>query len=945
MTSTVTLSATVLGPADFSDWSVDMAQLPNGELFVLNYVQNSNELTQNSAIEFLQPTATSISNVTGQASSGSLPSGIGSVPLPNLLSVGNNTLPDIVIGDGGLDQAPWTGGQVRILAPNANGQYVDKTALLPQVINYNHRLSTGTIDGQAAIAVAMIGGANLKGGIELVIANADGSFTNWTSHLPAAVQDTSAAISNSFDSTNHNYTYAAIADFTGNGGDIFLGSEAANVNPSVLLVNDGKGDFSEQVLNLPAPNFYLSSAAVDRNGTKAEAVVVYAMPTKFAGDSNQDLIVDYANTAAASYTGADATDPAYYLQFLRGDGHGGFTDVTALHLTNQPVIAASNGLPSWITQVQQVNINGFNDLILYGGASPVFLVNNGQDVYAPSTTLMPNLVAATWGTDAGVTGFYGYNSNSQWLFVPVGTAQLTAASATLSSQLASKLILYGADLAGHPASLAQTYDTTITIAGHEQIINGAVATLGVIVNGQQIGTASASPVLGFTYNGNQFTNDQSFTFTVKGIGAINSLQLTASIPNVGDTIFIKDVTVNGVDLAASNGNLDLWSGTGNSTDTVSAAAWNSVAAADNVGSAANPIVVNGGGGSCTAYVLGNHTQYSESGIGTSTVRLSESAGLNQNAVLNNVGNLVFQDGFVLNTQSGAWSAPAITESAAQLDSTIDATESLAGAGNVTSIALTDGGIPSLSLTAAQLINDSAVLKLIGGNYSLAITPAPGQSVTGLLGHATTVVLSGAAANYVVTPAGDGSSFTLSNGSATYHVSAVTALQFNDFTDFVTSQTPAAAGGVSSAQVADLYAGVFGRLPDAAGLAYYEQIAATTPSLPITTYAEWFLSSPEYTGNSAHNYAQSTVGDAQFVTDTYNNLLHRAPGTGDVAWYQANVINPLLKGLTPGTAAYASAELLAHAAVLADFSASAEFLGDVQVTAQHPSSSSHWLLLV
>jgi hypothetical protein len=38
-------------------------------------------------------------------------------------------------------------------------------------------------------------------------------------------------------------------------------------------------------------------------------------------------------------------------------------------------------------------------------------------------------------------------------------------------------------------------------------------------------------------------------------------------------------------------------------------------------------------------------------------------------------------------------------------------------------------------------------------------------------------------------------------------------------------------------------------------------------------------------------------------------------------------------------------LQAHAQVLEYFSASAEFLSDIQITAQHPASSSHWLQLV
>jgi hypothetical protein len=53
----------------------------------------------------------------------------------------------------------------------------------------------------------------------------------------------------------------------------------------------------------------------------------------------------------------------------------------------------------------------------------------------------------------------------------------------------------------------------------------------------------------------------------------------------------------------------------------------------------------------------------------------------------------------------------------------------------------------------------------------------------------------------------------------------------------------------------------------------------------------------------------------------------------------------LAGITPGSGSYSAAELQAHATVLADFSASAEFLGDVQITASHPADAQHWLILV
>ncbi len=55
--------------------------------------------------------------------------------------------------------------------------------------------------------------------------------------------------------------------------------------------------------------------------------------------------------------------------------------------------------------------------------------------------------------------------------------------------------------------------------------------------------------------------------------------------------------------------------------------------------------------------------------------------------------------------------------------------------------------------------------------------------------------------------------------------------------------------------------------------------------------------------------------------------------------------PDVAGLTPGTAAYAQADLQAHAQVLAYFSQSREFLTDVQVTARHPADAQHWLVLI
>jgi len=210
-----------------------------------------------------------------------------------------------------------------------------------------------------------------------------------------------------------------------------------------------------------------------------------------------------------------------------------------------------------------------------------------------------------------------------------------------------------------------------------------------------------------------------------------------------------------------------------------------------------------------------------------------------------------------------------------------------------------------------------------------------------------VEFSGASSSYTITADGNGHSLTVTQGSNVYHLDEVTAIQFSDMTDIVASQTATGTSAPNSAQVTELYGAVFGRLPDVGGLAYYEQMAAKNPSIGFVQYAENFLSSPEYTNNSAHAYAQTTAGDTQFITDSYNNLLGRAPASGDAAWYEANVINPIIKADLATGMTMTQAELQAHAQVLVDFSASPEFTNDVSTTGTGTPAfgGHHWLQLV
>jgi hypothetical protein len=288
----------------------------------------------------------------------------------------------------------------------------------------------------------------------------------------------------------------------------------------------------------------------------------------------------------------------------------------------------------------------------------------------------------------------------------------------------------------------------------------------------------------------------------------------------------------------------------------------------------------------------------------------------------------------------------VTDSAADVAANLNSLQGLAASGTLTSITLTDGTIPTLSITAAQLTGDAKALADISGGYDLAIAAGTGNAtIAGLAGHADTVTYTGTASQYTVTPSGNGTSFTVSGDGSSDQLSNVNALQFSDFADIVASQTPPTAGAVSSAQVTELYGAVFGRTPDVGGLEFYQAYAAANPATPFLQYAEWFLASNEYTSVGEHNYAETIAGDQQFITDSYQNLLHRAPSAAEIAYYESNVIAPMLSGQTAGTASYAAAQTVAHAQVLVYFSQSPEFLSDVQVTASAPSSSSHWLILI
>jgi hypothetical protein len=509
---------------------------------------------------------------------------------------------------------------------------------------------------------------------------------------------------------------------------------------------------------------------------------------------------------------------------------------------------------------------------------------------------------SVWNNDPNAVNGYSYYQQDYSIFDKPATALITAwfgasdflqplQSAFTGTPANDRINLYGSSGPATPANQDATFLTTIAIKAHGEVVGGQAPTIDIVVNGQEMGTETFSTTQTAVYQGLTYSIDQTFSVSLSGLQKITDLRVV--LETVDTQCYISSVTVGTTALTqdtyypASGGSQSQTIGTGaNQWDLgyteIDASAWNNGITSDHPGTSALPIEVYGGGGSDVVDVLGLPSQYDVTGTGSGVVTLSESGGLDQNAVLNDIAYVEFADG--------------------------------------------------------------AVLDLATGILTLGAGPAS-ESFAGLPAHANVVIFNGNASQYSVTGSGDGTSFTIGNGTILDHFSGITALQFSDDTEFVASQTPVVAGAVTSAQIAALYAAVLGRTPDVPGLAFYQAYAAANPATPIVTFAEWFLSSVEYSASSAHDYPQDPAGDTEFITDTYENLLGRAPETGAVAFYQTKVIDPIIAGVAPGSVAYTSAELLAHAMLLTYFSVSAEFLNDVQITAAHPADAQHWLVLI
>jgi hypothetical protein len=276
---------------------------------------------------------------------------------------------DFFIADHGWDANPFPGAQNSLFLSNSSGGFTDASASLPQISDYTHTAAVGDIDGDGDIDIFAGNGYDSPGHVlaYFLMNDGKGNFTQTRANIPTApgsVLDFTSA---------HHFPGATLTDLNGDGlPELLITADAGGsydqLRQSIILWNQ-HGSFSESAMTkLPAPAGLTAPISTD------------IQKVDFNYDGRPDLVVIGTN-GAPFYDGA-------FVQLLRNDGNGGFTDVTASAmaasdaLTSVPNVATGKPWAQWL-QILDFNNDGVLDFAIeYNGgslqqATPLVWLNDG----------------------------------------------------------------------------------------------------------------------------------------------------------------------------------------------------------------------------------------------------------------------------------------------------------------------------------------------------------------------------------------------------------------------------------------------------------------------------------------------------------------------------------------------------------------------------------------
>ncbi len=317
-----------------------------------------------------------------------------------------------------------------------------------------------------------------------------------------------------------------------------------------------------------------------------------------------------------------------------------------------------------------------------------------------------------------------------------------------------------------------------------------------------------------------------------------------------------------------------------------------------------------------------------------------------------VAHVVVGDGVTASQASAAQAASpmVVSDSAGNVAADLNSLESLAAAGKLGSILLTDPASPTITVTAAQLASDGKALAAISGPYALSVdgvsaaaafvsqqnadgrgangiavdyagaAPTGGNSVVGwqnaaFTGGANALVLDDGRSHYAVQVDETGNLAIVDNDTGqSISVTGDRYVVFNGGSDAspgVYDQIMFIETG-ADATLARLYTAAFGRAPDLPGLEYWQHLQ-DTGAQSTDNIAVAFVDSQEFQARFGAN-----TTDVQFLTALYQNVLGRAPDAGGLAYWEGSLSQLTATDGSP----------MARALVLLDFANSQECLNDV-----------------
>jgi len=285
--------------------------------------------------------------------------------------------PDLLMATLGVDRFPSPGGQSHIFIQSADGKLVDETATrLPIQDAFTHSMAAADIDGDGDNDLFMgnmccsPSPAGSQLGPQLYINDGTGRFTAKTTGLPSFV-------------ANHAQSFMASRFVDVNNDripDLVLGGQGGPTpSPNLILLNDGRGNFTSASANSLPPRF-----GADRWS------VVFIATADFDGDGYVDLIM------ATHDRGVGPVG----LQLLLNNRNGTFRDASSqipFNGTELSLSAAEN--VKWIQSLTPLDINGDGktDFVTHGDAEfvPRLFLNQGGANFVDMTEALPPLPQVT----------------------------------------------------------------------------------------------------------------------------------------------------------------------------------------------------------------------------------------------------------------------------------------------------------------------------------------------------------------------------------------------------------------------------------------------------------------------------------------------------------------------------------------------------------------------